>query len=52
MANKRIRALVFILAFAIAGYVIVQYGVIGAGHKKAEDVGIADWGTDMFFQLR
>lgn len=32
MANKRIRALVFILAFAIAGYAIVQYGVIGAGH--------------------
>lgn len=32
MASKRIRALVLILAFSIAGYAIVQYGVLGAGH--------------------
>ncbi|OAB41698.1 DUF2306 domain-containing protein [Paenibacillus glacialis] len=30
MGNKIIRVLVFILAFAIAGYVIVQYGVLSA----------------------
>ncbi len=30
MANKTLRALVIILAFAIAGYAIVQYGVLQA----------------------
>ncbi|MFD1884954.1 DUF2306 domain-containing protein [Paenibacillus wenxiniae] len=32
MANKTIRTLVFILAFSIAGYAIVQYGILQASN--------------------
>jgi len=32
MANKKTRTLVFIFAFLIAGYAIVQYGVLEAGN--------------------
>ncbi|UOK63720.1 DUF2306 domain-containing protein [Paenibacillus sp. OVF10] len=38
MGNKMIRALVFILAFSIAGYAIVQYGVL-----KASDAGLVSF---------
>ncbi|OKP84893.1 hypothetical protein A3844_18270 [Paenibacillus helianthi] len=38
MRNKMIRALVLILAFSIAGYAIVQYGVL-----KASDAGLASF---------
>ncbi|MCP1187506.1 DUF2306 domain-containing protein [Paenibacillus sp. 1781tsa1] len=38
MGNKMIRALVLILAFSIAGYAIVQYGVL-----KASDAGLVSF---------
>ncbi|MEK3705513.1 DUF2306 domain-containing protein [Paenibacillus sp. FSL R7-0198] len=38
MGNKMIRSLVFILAFSIAGYAIVQYGVL-----KASDAGLVSF---------
>ncbi|MCM3206552.1 DUF2306 domain-containing protein [Paenibacillus illinoisensis] len=38
MENKMIRALVLILAFSIAGYAIVQYGVL-----KASDAGLVSF---------
>ncbi|OKP88669.1 hypothetical protein A3842_05485 [Paenibacillus sp. P3E] len=38
MRNKMIRALVLILAFSIAGYAIVQYGVL-----KASDAGLVSF---------
>jgi uncharacterized membrane protein len=50
MGSKTIQALVFIFAFAIAGYVIVQYGVLNARNAglvsfklQKPDFGLTPW---------